>query len=889
MNPYPGPRPFRIDEAHLFSGRRREIDDLHDLVLSYRAVLLYSQSGAGKSSLVSAGLLPEFDERCWLLGRVAGEIFRSEDAANVHTLNLLRTTQKAIGANATLRTALAGHAAQPWLLVLDQFEELFTACPESWQHRELFFRELADLLAADRNVHVLFVIREDFVAELDRFSPYVPDCFRIRYRLERLRESEALQAITEPAAKSSDEAKASPMAELAPDIVKSLLRVPVQTATGAVVPIEGEYVEPVHLQVVCRDVWDRLDKVGSAHVKALTDADHALSSYYDSVLKRIAHRNPLREFRIRLWFVRELITPTGVRGIVFLDAKSGRAAGVPRAIVERLDGEHLIRRVARAGGTWYELTHDRFIEPIQQSNRAYARRWLTRAAGTMAVLVLVALVPIAIAYIQSQRTHDREIEKLNQELATKTADVNTLTNSVERTATETRREYATAATESSRALEEAAAELARAGRSNQAASAYATLGLTQIKIGQAEEGKRHLAAALEHDAWNTVRAVDEYVNVAREARDPAAPALERARRDVLRQLRPYVKQSPQLREYACRNGYVVVGASETLGGAAGELKRFLPRFPNATLGEAYGRQQRIYADMFLSCEQARDVRGAVVAAGLRGDAYIENYFGSVCGACAETAVAPVVSSLTARPLNERCILLSGQLDTGLRDPYDYLAGNWDGSGLSMGVVGFTLRHGDLTRLFAAMKERQPQILQRVFGARQNELLSVMSAPMNRQLEWAASIQTGRYQIAEPWNGLFRGLLRTPEFRHEQLRLATERFYDPALKAAQIFDVRSERGIALMVDIQVQNGGVKAAARDRILSSLAGLRSDLSDDQREVERLQIIANAVADTTIPQFRENVRQRKLAIATGTGTASGRRVNLESDFGIRLTFINP
>ena len=56
-NPYVGPRPFEPGE--MLCGREREIRDLDNLLSAERIVLLHSPSGAGKSSLVQAGLLPQ--------------------------------------------------------------------------------------------------------------------------------------------------------------------------------------------------------------------------------------------------------------------------------------------------------------------------------------------------------------------------------------------------------------------------------------------------------------------------------------------------------------------------------------------------------------------------------------------------------------------------------------------------------------------------------------------------------------------------------------------------------------------------------------------------------------------------------------------------------------
>jgi len=47
------------------------------------------------------------------------------------------------------------------------------------------------------------------------------------------------------------------------------------------------------------------------------------------------------------------------------------------------------------------------------------------------------------------------------------------------------------------------------------------------------------------------------------------------------------------------------------------------------------------------------------------------------------------------------------------------------------------------------------------------------------------------------------------------------------------------------------------------------------------RREALAQAVADNSVKKFRENVRSRKMALATGTGVANGVTVNL-SDWGL-------
>lgn len=58
VNPYPGLRPFREEDAGFFFGRNREFRSLLDKLSFHRFVAVVGSSGCGKSSLVRAALLP---------------------------------------------------------------------------------------------------------------------------------------------------------------------------------------------------------------------------------------------------------------------------------------------------------------------------------------------------------------------------------------------------------------------------------------------------------------------------------------------------------------------------------------------------------------------------------------------------------------------------------------------------------------------------------------------------------------------------------------------------------------------------------------------------------------------------------------------------------------
>jgi len=89
------------------------------------------------------------------------------------------------------------------------------------------------------------------------------------------------------------------------------------------------------------------------------------------------------------------------------------------------------------------------------------------------------------------------------------------------------------------------------------------------------------------------------------------------------------------------------------------------------------------------------------------------------------------------------------------------------------------------------------------------------------------------------------------------------YFDPAVATAGKFGLDSELGTALAFDIHVQNGGVKKATAADILQAPA--------PATEMELRVIIADAVADSARPEFREDVRSRKRAIAEESGVVHG------------------
>jgi len=401
-NPYVGPRPFEARDAIRFFGRDHEIRALRALVSAHRVVLLYAQSAAGKTSLLNAGLIPHLEDEGFDVlprARVSGIEPASLDADTnvfvVHALESLSAGGATEIRGRTLPEALAAAFAAhetdpsaPRVVLFDQLEELFTRHPERWRDRRGFLEQVARALDDDPRLRVLLSIREDYLAHLDPYARLFDNQLRVRFRLERLREPAALQAITGPLAATTRSFEP----DAANALVRALSRARLEVDGRELVTYEGEFVEPVLLQVVCREIWDALPSTARAitrsHTTALGDLKEILSRFYERGLRRVAAATRTRQSPIRRLFDRHLITSAGTRAIVHREAK--KTGGVPNKAVCALEGARLIRAVERAGASWYEITHDTMVDPIRSANA----RWHRKRRGRRLAVAAAALVAL---------------------------------------------------------------------------------------------------------------------------------------------------------------------------------------------------------------------------------------------------------------------------------------------------------------------------------------------------------------------------------------------------------------------------------------------------------------------------------------------------------------
>jgi len=427
-NPYIGPRPYETADKKLFFGRDCEINDLASLIVAHRVVLLYAPSGAGKTSLLNAGLIPQMEqERFEILpaARVRGLIPEGKDLEKITNPWIYNTliswakdkTDLQLLEHMSLSDFLQGGEHQlgndgsplPRLAIFDQFEELFTFYQERWEQREDFFNQVALALEKDPLLRVLFVMREEYLASLDPYMHLLPEKMRTRYRLDRLGRDAALLAIEGPLKDTACKFDKGVALTLADKLLATKVKVKDSSGIGKIVETKGEYVEPVQLQVVCQNLWSRLPEnvsiISSEHIQIFGDVDQALTDFYEGIVQKAMKHAGIKQEKLRTWFNNHLITPGGTRGTVFQDKDF--TGGISNKAVKVLEDEHLIRAEMKAGDCWFELTHDRLIDPILKSNGTWLnrrRKWrvakrIGLVSGCLAILWLI-VTSIYISHVK---------------------------------------------------------------------------------------------------------------------------------------------------------------------------------------------------------------------------------------------------------------------------------------------------------------------------------------------------------------------------------------------------------------------------------------------------------------------------------------------------------
>lgn len=231
-NPFPGLRPFRPDEEHLFFGRERQVDRMVAKLSVHRFLAVVGGSGSGKSSLVNCGLQPALHRGYmanagakWRMatfrpgsdpiGALAkslakpGVLFDRPRKGMLTTRDLIETTLRlgSLGLVQMVERADLPEGTQ-LLIIADQFEELFRynadqerAGDSEGDLDHLSFVRLLLEAAAQTAVpiYVVLTMRSDFLGDCVQFSGLPEAINEGQYLVPRLSRDQIRAAITGPA------------------------------------------------------------------------------------------------------------------------------------------------------------------------------------------------------------------------------------------------------------------------------------------------------------------------------------------------------------------------------------------------------------------------------------------------------------------------------------------------------------------------------------------------------------------------------------------------------------------------------------------------------------------------------------------------------------------
>lgn len=401
---YPGARPFETEQQLIFKGRQEEIQALFQKIQLENLVVLYGKSGTGKSSLLNAGIVPKIKaETDWLPVRVRFNAW-SEGAGHAPPTDTARHSvrggqhrhasclDKLITDEASLWHDVKEHfirhdGKKGLLLVMDQFEELFTYPPAQvaifgeqlaealykavpqryWDvletayargERPLEASELA-LFQHAPLLKVVLSIRSDRVHLLNRLEPQLPAVLKHLYELDALSPESARKAITEPAAMPRMDWFDSEPFLYDPAAVAAIVDFLTQEKGEA-----QQKIEATQLQIIC-SVVERRVKEGRLQMvqpAQVADLEAIIEQYYDNQIGALPAAEQLPARRL---IEEGLVFEEEERRLSLYEGQIFKTYHLQPDTLRQLVDAHLLRaEPSLNGGYTYELSHDTLVAPV---------------------------------------------------------------------------------------------------------------------------------------------------------------------------------------------------------------------------------------------------------------------------------------------------------------------------------------------------------------------------------------------------------------------------------------------------------------------------------------------------------------------------------------------
>jgi energy-coupling factor transporter ATP-binding protein EcfA2 len=342
-NPFPGLRPFSVDDTHLFFGREHQIDDILLKISKNRFITIMGYSGSGKSSLLFCGLVPIlYGGFVTSSGPYWNVITTRPGTSPISNLTesvidfMLKTNrlspdgvemQRAIiksvlrsGSDGLIKVSqyLQRGQSENSFFLIDQFEEIFgyrelAESSEALNEAQQYVNLLLTAIQQDKvSTYVALTMRSDFIGECSIFAGLTEQINSSNYLVPQMTREQKRSVIEGPIAVAGGRISQRLVKKLLNDIGNSQDQLPIfQHAlmrTWDYWIQNHEPGEPMDLRH-----YNAIGKISTALAQHANEAYEELSSrdkeIAEVLFKNITERNQLNRFMrrpCRLGLVAEL-------------------------------------------------------------------------------------------------------------------------------------------------------------------------------------------------------------------------------------------------------------------------------------------------------------------------------------------------------------------------------------------------------------------------------------------------------------------------------------------------------------------------------------------------------------------------------------------------------
>ena len=362
--PYRGLLEYRLGDAEIFVGRSQAIQELMSRLPKGRLIILHSESGAGKTSLLQAGIAP----RLIALGDLPLYL-------RPYDINPVEVIKKAFLPDISQTPELQAASLRDFLfkvsdvmgkehtiyIFLDQFEEIFTHLGD--ESRADFVRQLAECLDDETlPVRWVFALRTEYFGNLANFRPRIRNPFEHDYRLNRMTRSEASEVITEPVKALN--------VRYEPELVEAILD-----------DLGGQEIAPPQIQLVCSTLFDNLKPGDRTITVTMYDDEERAAGILRSHLQNVLSRQLSEENRKAARRLLESLITSEQQRLVRSQkeltdelAVQGVSPQTLDTILTQLTESRVLRINESEAGATYELAHDYLLQDIRLDPEVQARK-----------------------------------------------------------------------------------------------------------------------------------------------------------------------------------------------------------------------------------------------------------------------------------------------------------------------------------------------------------------------------------------------------------------------------------------------------------------------------------------------------------------------------------